>query len=200
MYPVQCLAAPCLNQGPNLPFHWFSLYFVKGCSSHAELLNGSSDKPGMADSVASSAFTSLKIDLHLHSPHHPHLSQISYHQSHFFQGLVWAFFFSSPKRKDVLREGNPLLGVDLCRIWSEEQIYSHLLSLHIVPPVWNSVPTFTLKCAPRILYTFLLANNLPLQPRIRTDLPYETIISWRTRTWGLISLFLLPPGGTWKHP
>ena len=76
----------------------------------------SSNKPGMADSVASSALTSLKIDLHLHSPRHPHLPQISYHQSHFFQGLVRAFFFFSPKRKDVLREGSPPLGVDLCRI------------------------------------------------------------------------------------
>lgn len=38
MYPVECLAVPCLNQDPNLPFQWFFLLFIEGCSSHAELL------------------------------------------------------------------------------------------------------------------------------------------------------------------
>lgn len=34
MYPVQCLAAPCTYQGPNLPFQWFSHSSWRWCSSH----------------------------------------------------------------------------------------------------------------------------------------------------------------------
>lgn len=92
--PVQCLAAPCLNQGPNLPFQWFFLFFMEGWLWFA-------DRLGVADSMASSAFTSLRIDLHLHSPCHPssrHLQSLNI-KTFFSQDLYQELFLFSLREK-----------------------------------------------------------------------------------------------------
>lgn len=123
--------------------------------------SGSSNKPGIADSGLQVPSLFLKIDLHLHPHPNPLLSK-----SFFFEDPVQELIFFSVGEKICNRNVKPPFGD-----WSGQNLkWTNSFSssrLHC-PSCLRFCPNLHFYTnVPRALYTFLLALNLPLQPRIR---------------------------------
>lgn len=188
-YPVQCLAVPRVYQGPNLPFQWFLPFFVE-VMLQPSWTTGSSERPGIATRWLQVPLSSLKIHLQLLSLPFPHPDPLPSKSFFWRSSSRTNCSFSLREKKCVTEAGNLYLVVDLARIWNEEQLIP--IFFHIVSLVWQSVPIFIFKRSvfPRALSTFLLAENLCLQPGIRMTCICFTIpldhSSLRTRTGKLI--------------
>lgn len=140
MYPVQCLAAPCTYQGPNLPFQWFSHSSWRWCSSH--------DNKLLRIFLISLALLILWLQVPSFFPEDrlasisPFPNSLAIEITFFKTQFKSIFLF--PKRKDLWWECGtpPPFGVNLARIWNGGQIYSCLIPFYIALPVGDSVPTF----------------------------------------------------------
>lgn len=170
MYPVQYLAVPCMDRGPNLPFQWFLPSLWKWCSSHAEQLPVPLISQALLTRLQVPSLF-LKIDLHLHPPPKSLAFEVI-----FFEDPVQELIFFSVGEKICNRNVKPPFGD-----WSGQNLKwgtnSFSSSLLHCPSCLRFCPNLHFYTnVPRALYTFLLALNLPLQPRIRMTYICFTIL------------------------
>lgn len=144
--------------------------------------SGSSNKPGIADSGLQVPSLFLKIDLHPPPPPNPVPSK-----SFFWRPSSRANCFFC-RREDLQQECETPFGD-----WSGQNLKwtnSFSSSLLHCPSCLRFCPNLHFyKNVPRALYTFLLAHNLPLQPRIRmTYICFTTLLDHKLledQDWGI---------------